>query len=404
MDEGTLIGLHSWCLKTCKKSIDNGGSLKTRAITDLARFNEAEANSVPRNRQTSELSQRMEHLQCHPLEEKSGDPERGPRKKALILCQDYNTVRDPKVRQALKFLPSVPADCENANALAQILKFDEVRSVTDFEHAVAVHTEIGRMVEKHNVDGGITRRTIKTEIDRLKEGAKPGDTLMFYYAGHGSKRDVTLNQLPSHAGSIPTRINLRREQTIDPNGKRYITGLCTSEGVYYGLKEDLTKGVPTGVTVLVILDACHSGTTMNLEYRLDNITSPGKCQWVKRQSAPLDDQSQGPLVLSFASSQKAQVSTGLPYSGDISGGLFTNTMKILLQRHADYNNMGLFSVRNLFSQVSEQVVLRSSFNGIINEQDLVITSNNKEIDLTKITLPDLVRGGPGVWRKDPLLR
>jgi len=333
-------------------------------------------------------------------EEKSGDPERGPRKKALILCQNYNTVRDPKVRQALKFLPSVP-DCANANALARILKFDEVRTVTDFEHDGAVH-----------VDGGITRRAIKTEIDRLKAGAKPGDTLMFYYSGHGSRRDVTLKQLPSHAGSIPTRIELRREQTIDHNGKRYITGLSTSEGVYYGLKEDLIKGVPVGVTILVILDACHSGTTMNLEYKLDNITSPEECRWVKRQSATLDDRSQGPLVLSFASSKKTQISTGMSYSGDIlsggldilNGGLFTNTMKILFQRLVDYNNIGIFSVRGLFSQVSEQVALRSSYNHKIIEQDLVITSNNKEIDLTKITLPDLVRGGPGVWRKDPLLR
>merc|ERR1712096_414202 len=41
---GELEGLHAWCLDAFQNSIDkNGGSWRTKAIADLARYNEAEA-------------------------------------------------------------------------------------------------------------------------------------------------------------------------------------------------------------------------------------------------------------------------------------------------------------------------------------------------------------------------
>jgi len=289
-----------------------------------------------------------------------------------------------------------------------MLKFDKVSSVTDFRHDFEDDFDI----EKHSFEQGkkITRDTIKATIEWLKKGAKPGDTLMFYFSGHGSKRDVTdewhadtyFNGFDAdrrmspgeRMGHILTTRKLRRQQTIDSKDeKRYMTGLFTLEGIYYELKEDLTRGVPAGVTIVVILDACHSGTTMNLEYKLDNITSPSGCKWVKRQNADLDGQSQGPLVLTFASCQKAEACKGLNLTLDknacFGGGYFTNAIKYLLQIDVDTNQVSSHSIRNVFDTVQRQVTRQNP------KQHMMITSNNHEIDLAKISLTDLVNGSIG---------
>lgn len=131
---------------------------------------------------------------------------------------------------------------------------------------------------------------------------------------------------------------------------------------------------------------------MNLQYKLDKITSPEECQWVRRQSAVSAGQSPGPLVLSFASCQKAQTAAGQvavkesSHGTDLDGGLFTHTINVLLQTLTEHDRMGGVSIRYLFDKMGNRDKLKTG------KQDLMITSNYKEIDLRKITFPDLVSG------------
>merc|ERR1711964_817575 len=130
------------------------------------------------------------------------------------------------------------------------------------------------------------------------------------------------------------------------------------------------------------------------------ITSPAGCQWVPRQqSTGLDGRSQGPLVLSFAGCQKYQISlsqNALAGNQKKYGGVFTNTIKTLLQTLDGAlapTQERLLSIRNVFGMhVVPGVAQRIKGSLIVAEQDLMVTSNNNEIDLTKISFPDLFNG------------
>ena len=95
-----------------------------------------------------------------------------------------------------------------------------------------------------------TKENIKAGIKWLVDEAVAGDSLLFWYSGHGS-------QLPN---------------TNDREKDGYDEALCPVDMYENGLLVDdelneiLVQPLPAGVRLTCFLDACHSGTGMDLPY------------------------------------------------------------------------------------------------------------------------------------------
>lgn len=97
-----------------------------------------------------------------------------------------------------------------------------------------------------------TRRNIETAFQWLVDGARPGDVLFFHFSGHGAEQE-------DPNGFEPNGMN----QTILPLDFQR-AGMITDDEV----AERLIKPLPEGAKMTCVMDCCHSGTCMDLPYKL----------------------------------------------------------------------------------------------------------------------------------------
>ncbi|MBI5740876.1 MAG: caspase family protein [Nitrospirae bacterium] len=95
------------------------------------------------------------------------------------------------------------------------------------------------------VDGRATRANILKRLKWLATGVKKGDTLVFHYSGHGTQiRDRDGDELKD-----------RMDEALCPYDTDWDGGLIVDDDLY-----NIARGLPKGVNLEVLLDACHSGT------------------------------------------------------------------------------------------------------------------------------------------------
>ncbi|TYH97158.1 hypothetical protein ES332_A12G224700v1 [Gossypium tomentosum] len=107
-----------------------------------------------------------------------------------------------------------------------------------------------------------TKRNIRMALRWLVQGCQPGDSLVFHYSGHGS-------------------------QQKDDNGDEvdgYDETLCPLDFESQGMIVDdeinatIVRPLPWGVKLHAIIDACHSGTVLDLPY-LCKMDRKGRYVW-----------------------------------------------------------------------------------------------------------------------------
>ncbi|XP_059637440.1 metacaspase-1-like [Cornus florida] len=107
-----------------------------------------------------------------------------------------------------------------------------------------------------------TKKNMRMAMFWLVQGCQPGDSLLFHYSGHGS-------QQVNHSG-----------EELDG----YDETLCPLDFQTEGMIVDdeinntLVKPLPHGVRLHAIIDACHSGTVLDLPY-LCRMTRSGHYEW-----------------------------------------------------------------------------------------------------------------------------
>lgn len=112
------------------------------------------------------------------------------------------------------------------------------------------------------LNANATEDNIMKGIEKLTVGCKAGDTLFFYYSGHGAPVANTQN---ADKGE--------QDDALIPND--YTTnGVIVDDWLY----TNLAMKVPEGVTLWAFADCCHSGTMFDLKYNwMCNPTpAPGK--------------------------------------------------------------------------------------------------------------------------------
>jgi hypothetical protein len=102
-------------------------------------------------------------------------------------------------------------------------------------------------------DSRATTAAIRSGLEQLVSGARPGDSLVFHYSGHGTQvRDIHGDELSDGLDEIicPYDLDWDAPFTDDDMG-------------------DICSKVPAGAMLTVILDCCHSGTGLREYNRPD---------------------------------------------------------------------------------------------------------------------------------------
>lgn len=95
-----------------------------------------------------------------------------------------------------------------------------------------------------------TKRNIRSAMQWLVEDCRPGDSLVFHYSGHGSQEeDIDGDEIDGY------------DETICPLDYK-TNGMIIDDEINY----TIVRPLPRGVKLHAIIDACHSGTVLDLPY------------------------------------------------------------------------------------------------------------------------------------------
>lgn len=95
-----------------------------------------------------------------------------------------------------------------------------------------------------------TKANIRTALWWLVKGCQPGDSLVFFYSGHGSRvRDIDGDEVDGYDESL-CPIDFETEGRILDDE----------------INETIVRPLPHGVTLHSIIDACYAGTFLDLQF------------------------------------------------------------------------------------------------------------------------------------------
>ena len=197
----------------------------------------------------------------------------------------------------------------------------------------------------------VTRSSLRKALKDLAGRAKPGDWVVFYYAGHGSQaaaRDASevdgLDEFLPLSGFDPAR----------PDPEQFV--------VDNELRAWLTGYFPKTVNVLQIADACHSGT-LNRSFQAETVFKTrqvdlGQAYVLPATGEPVPPAAAGeaPNLVYIGASQDHQFALEGPMPRTVSAprGVLTYALERVLRDHradgklaADLNGDGVLTLNEL---------------------------------------------------------
>ena len=211
-------------------------------------------------------------------------PEDAPVVKAVLVGPTYKTSkhRVPMMPQLSVLLGSIGALEDIMVALQHAkVKTPELRVLTD------ATTKDGWPVPHEPP----TRKNILNSMQWLVKDARPGENLLFFFAGHGGQsRDkdgdeedgqdehlcpIIQGQHPNFGAALEG--SLEQEEADDLLGRA-----ITDDEIF----EKMLKDLPEGVRLTTIFDACHSGTMADLPHTYSVQVEDDEMARARRQEPP----------------------------------------------------------------------------------------------------------------------
>lgn len=225
----------------------------------------------------------------------------------------------------------------------------------------------------------VSRTTVETALHALGLRAKPGDWIVFYFSGHGAQADAAVKGTVD--GDLDQFLPLARFDPDKQDAERFIV-----DKDFYAW---MSRYIPRSVQVLMIADACHSGTlnrsvdprayhfTPRLAYR--GATGRGDSGGIELIARPAPrfpsvleggdtiarDRADLPNLIYMAAAQDDQLAleASMPVQGAPSRGLLTYAFEQGLTTRgadgkalaADFDGDGKVSVAEIASYVDSQV-------------------------------------------------
>lgn len=128
-----------------------------------------------------------------------------------------------------------------------------INDVTSINNILVNHCEyapqnIRILTEESSVQP--TRKNMEAHIQWLVSNTLPGDTLFFYYSGHGSSiKDASSDESDE------------KDEVLIPLDYK-TAGVITDDWLF----SNMVSKVPSNVSLWAFTDCCHSGTMMDLKY------------------------------------------------------------------------------------------------------------------------------------------
>ncbi|KAL1087264.1 hypothetical protein V6Z11_D08G170900 [Gossypium hirsutum] len=137
-----------------------------------------------------------------------------------------------------------------------------------------------------------TKHNIRMALFWLVQGCQPGDSLLFHYSGHGSRqRNYTGDEVDGY------------DETLCPLDFE-TQGMIVDDEI----NATIVRPLPHGVRLHAIIDACHSGTVLDLPF-LCRMNRAGQYVWEDhRPASGLWKGTSGGEVISFSGCDDDQTS------------------------------------------------------------------------------------------------
>lgn len=198
-----------------------------------------------------------------------------------------------------------------------------------------------------------SKKNISTALGWLVNGARPGDHLFFHYSGHGSQqRDNDGDEMDG------------KDETIVPVDYQRHGMLSDDE-----LRHLLARPLPKGVRLTVVLDCCHSGTGMDLPYKVI-IDASGQSTDVKKKSAhkiPRLSDADICMVSGCRDSQtSADIQAGAAGNDQAAGAMTTAFLNVMRKSPELSFHQVLFEMRRFLKERGYQQVPQLSSEHFLN--------------------------------------
>ncbi|XVF54839.1 hypothetical protein PTKIN_Ptkin05aG0213500 [Pterospermum kingtungense] len=171
-----------------------------------------------------------------------------------------------------------------------------------------------------------TKCNIRMALRWLVQGCQPGDSLVFHYSGHGSqKKNDTGDEVDGY------------DETLCPSDFESQGMIVDDE-----INATIVRPLPHGVKLHAIIDACHSGTALDLPY-LCRMDRHGRYVWEDhRPRTGTWKGTNGGEVISFSGCDDDQISADTSVlSRSTSTGAMTYAFILAIERGhgTTYGNM-----------------------------------------------------------------
>eukprot|EP00929_Paragymnodinium_shiwhaense_P094551 TRINITY_DN5516_c0_g2_i1.p1 TRINITY_DN5516_c0_g2~~TRINITY_DN5516_c0_g2_i1.p1 ORF type:complete len:928 (+),score=244.21 TRINITY_DN5516_c0_g2_i1:411-2786(+) len=177
-----------------------------------------------------------------------------------------------------------------------------------------------------------TRKNMIAALSWLVSGAKPGDHLFFHFSGHGSQaKDSTGDEMDG------------MDETLVPCDYK-TAGMFSDDE----LRKLVVTPLPKGVRLTCVLDCCHSGSLMDLSYKVSLGADNATCSVKKKQTSnTTPEKCSGEVVmLSGCMDEQCSADIGSTASAKAAGAL-TSAFKAVISKKPDS------SVYQLLSNIRE---------------------------------------------------
>lgn len=234
------------------------------------------------------------------------------------------------------------------------------------------------LTEEHQIKP--TRKNMETHIEWLVSNCIPGDTLVFYYSGHGANVDDRNGDETDKKDEVLVPLDYEKN------------GVITDDWLY----QNMVCKIPTGVKLWGFTDCCHSGTMVDLRYNYRSMCTHRKGpvkkgmsyvfrDWTDRFSFSLEKSKdiQG-TVCFFSGCQDVQTSADANINRQFQGA-FTYCLIEFIKTNLQRMPNGTFRFINgrvKLRNILKEINARLDINGFTGQDSQLSVSNSSHLELT----------------------